>query len=68
MTGSQHRPFPWSDVMAFGLGVLKLTPAEFWAMTPRELDAALHGHYGRVMQPLTPARATLEALMTRYPD
>ena len=42
MTGSQHRPFPWSDVMAFGLGVLKLTPAEFWAMTPRELGHAVN--------------------------
>lgn len=55
--------------MAFGLGVLKLPPAEFWAMTPRELDAALAGHYGRQRSSSAgPSRAALEDLMSDYPD
>ena len=54
--------------MAFGLGVLKLPPAVFWAMTPRELDAALAGHYGRDRLRQAPSRAELEALMANYPD
>ena len=29
--------------MAFGLGVLKLPPAAFWAMTLRELAAVMRG-------------------------
>lgn len=53
--------------MAAGLGTLRLPPAVFWAMTPKELAAAL--------RPLMPAasneplpRAALSALMHRYPD
>ena len=29
--------------MAAGLGTLRLPPAVFWAMTPKELAAALRG-------------------------
>ena len=32
--------------MAAGLGVLRLAPHVFWAMTPREFDAALRGRLG----------------------
>jgi uncharacterized phage protein (TIGR02216 family) len=32
--------FPWDDFMRLGLGVLKLSPAAFWAATPREIAAA----------------------------
>ena len=51
--------------MAFGLGVLRLAPDQFWRMTPRELAAALEGASGR-----GPAldRATFNQLITRYPD
>jgi uncharacterized phage protein (TIGR02216 family) len=51
--------------VAFGLGVLRLSPAQFWRMTPRELAAALDGASGR-----GPAltRAIFNDLMTRYPD
>jgi uncharacterized phage protein (TIGR02216 family) len=52
--------------MAFGLGVLRLAPAAFWAMTPRELAAAADGVAGGRAEPLR--RAALEALMRRYPD
>ncbi|MBL8590880.1 MAG: phage tail assembly chaperone [Methylobacteriaceae bacterium] len=52
--------------MAFGLGVLRLAPRDFWAMTPRELAAAVDGAQGRFEPPAT--RAALEALMRAFPD
>ena len=54
--------------MAAGLGTLHLAPRDFWAMTPRELDAALRGHFGlpATSTPLT--RASLATLMRRFPD
>jgi uncharacterized phage protein (TIGR02216 family) len=54
--------------MTAGLGTLRLSPCDFWAMTPRELDAALRGALGVV--PLEPAmtRADLAALMAAFPD
>ncbi|MCB1442171.1 MAG: phage tail assembly chaperone [Methyloceanibacter sp.] len=46
---------------------MRLSPKDFWAMTPRELDAALSGAFGhRAGQPLS--RADLAALMQAYPD
>lgn len=61
------KPFDWAAAMAFGLGVLKLPPAVFWAMTPRELDAALLGHYGR-RRAGAPRREDLATLMQQFPD
>lgn len=52
--------------MAFGLGVLRLAPSDFWSMTPRELQAAAEGVYGRADGP--PSRTTLDALMRDFPD
>ena len=54
--------------MAFGLGVLRLPPAQFWAMTPRELDAALRGRLGPSAGSAVPTRSGLAALMRRFPD
>ena len=54
--------------MAFGLGVLKLPPAAFWSMTPRELEAALLGHFGRRLLAKAPNRDRLDALMAEFPD
>lgn len=54
--------------MAIGLGVLRLAPAEFWAMTPRELEAALRGLYGLPGSGEPMEREQLAALMRRYPD
>ena len=60
-------PFPWREVMAFGLGRLGWPPAVFWAATPREIGAALRAH-----QPAdtatAPRRADLRALMAAHPD
>ena len=54
--------------MAAGLGLLRLSPAVFWAMTPRELASALRGLAGisGAVAPLD--RAALEHLAARYPD
>lgn len=62
---AERRIFPWDETMAFALGVLRLSPSEFWAMTPRELALA--------MSPWTagsaaPARDEFDRLMRRFPD
>ena len=59
-------PFPWARALAIGLGVLRLSPDEFWNMTPREFAAALHGLHGDPAAPLD--RAALDALIARFPD
>lgn len=58
--------FPWAEAMAFGFGVLKLSPEAFWRMTPRELAAAIAARRGAVTAPLD--RGGLNALMQRFPD
>ncbi|NKB82954.1 rcc01693 family protein [Brucella grignonensis] len=60
-----HKPFPWDEVMRAGFGLLRLSSKDFWAMTPRELAAAL----GPVLRnTYAPSRATLDALMHAFPD
>ncbi len=53
--------------MAAGLGLLGLSPATFWSMTPRELAAALRGRLGPPPAG-PPSREELSALLRRYPD
>ena len=54
-------------MIGFGLGVLRLAPADFWAMTPREL-AAVIGHLAPVRHPAPLRRDEFSALLNRYPD
>lgn len=54
--------------MAAGLGVLRLEPRAFWAMTPRELEAALHGVFGTSGVNDPPTRGEMQKLMQRFPD
>ena len=54
--------------MLAGLGHLGLTPRDFWAMTLRELDAALRGHFGLGPATTSLTRATLNAMMRAHPD
>jgi len=61
----KHRPFPWSEAIGFGLGILRLSPEAFWKMTPRELSLAIAAATGR-SAPIE--RGTFEQMMTRYPD
>ena len=63
----QGELFPWALAMQFGFGVLKLPPQSFWALTPRELEAAMIAHYG-AGTPAPLERPALCALMERYPD
>ncbi|MEP2943581.1 MAG: phage tail assembly chaperone [Hyphomicrobiales bacterium] len=62
----QAEAFPWDNVMTFGFAVLKLSSAEFWAMTPREIAHAM-----RAFSPdaaMAPSRNDLRKLMQLYPD
>ena len=63
---SDRDTFPWRAMMAIGFGRLRLASRDFWAMTPRELAAAVEGAFGRTAAP--PDRAMLDRLMTRFPD
>ena len=57
---------PWDDLMAVGFGRMRLAPAAFWAMTPREFAAALRPFARHHHAPL--GRAGLVALMGSFPD
>jgi uncharacterized phage protein (TIGR02216 family) len=60
------RPFPWSEAIGFGLGILRLSPDAFWRMTPRELACAMQVLNGARSPALT--RHELEQMMASYPD
>ncbi|MEL6751343.1 MAG: rcc01693 family protein [Pseudomonadota bacterium] len=59
-------PFPWADVMRFGLGTLRLSPAEFWKLTVPELQAAASALVPSANAPTE--RAGLEAMLRAFPD
>ncbi|MCX5519482.1 phage tail assembly chaperone [Kaistia defluvii] len=65
-TAQGPAPFPWREAMAIGFGLLRLSSREFWALTPRELAAAIEGLTGRTHAPMD--RAGLDDLMRRFPD
>lgn len=54
----------WPGLMRAGLCHLRLRPAEFWALTPAELQLMLGARAG----PPPLSRGGLEALMAAYPD
>ena len=54
--------------MAAGLGLLRLPPQQFWAMTPREMAAAMRGHLGPAATTRPLARNDLAGLLARFPD
>lgn len=54
----------WPGLMRAGLHGLRLTPDQFWRLTPAELAVMLGvGGAGQTLD-----RAGLEALMTKFPD
>ena len=59
-------PFPWDRVITIGLGLLRLQPSAFWAMTPREF--ALAARLGRGGADTVPDRRDLARLMAAFPD
>lgn len=56
--------FDWTAMMRAGLQGLRLTPDQFWALTPVELRLMLG--QGSAQAPLN--RAGLDALLAAYPD
>lgn len=65
---TQEQGFDWDLLMRFGLGVLGLGPRDFWAMTPRELDAAMKGRLG-ILEDWKPMdKSALASLISRFPD
>ena len=52
--------------MAAGFGLLRLSPREFWSMTPREMERAMSVLVGA--RAGAPGRADLAELMQRFPD
>ncbi|PCJ09367.1 MAG: hypothetical protein COB16_04110 [Rhodobacteraceae bacterium] len=56
--------FDWPALMRAGLLGLRLTPDEFWHLTPAELWLMLGAGLGQAPM----GRSGLEALMSAYPD
>ncbi len=52
-------------MIAFGLGVLRLTPDALWALTPRELALVIDARSGSIEPP---DRHALNRLMQAFPD
>ena len=52
--------------MHAGFAGLKLSPRQFWSLTPRELQAALQPPHGATAT--APVRSELAALLKRFPD
>ena len=50
------------------LGRLGRSPAEFWAMTPRELKAVIAGAMGEATPASPLGRDALASLMMQFPD
>jgi uncharacterized phage protein (TIGR02216 family) len=59
-------PIPWDDAKRVGLGLLRLSPGAFWAMTPIEFERAIGALAPR--RGAAPERADLAALMRAFPD
>ena len=62
---SAPKAFPWDEAMAFAFSVLRLSPAEFWALTPRELALAMRPF---VQANAAPDRAGFDRLFSAFPD
>ena len=58
-------PFPWQAVMHAGFCLLRLSPRDFWQLTPREFFCMAGGFLAR---PQGLARDGLAALMAAFPD
>ncbi|MFC0283052.1 phage tail assembly chaperone [Camelimonas abortus] len=54
--------------MVFGLGTLRLAPETFWAMTPREIAAAMRAFRPAAAGDGAPSREWLRAMARRFPD
>jgi uncharacterized phage protein (TIGR02216 family) len=57
---------PWDRIIGYGLGVLRLSPAAFWAMTPREFALAVEALTGGGAVAI--GRDEFAALIRSFPD
>lgn len=64
MTGRAVTGLDWPALMRAGLRGLRLTPEQFWSLTPHELGILL----GLEDNPMAMNRDQLSALMARFPD
>lgn len=62
---ADHATFGWPDVMHVGLCVLRLSPDNFWRLSPREF-MAMAGAYRPRRDAMD--REGLEALLKLFPD
>ncbi|MEX0628288.1 MAG: rcc01693 family protein [Cucumibacter sp.] len=58
--------FPWAEAMRLAFGLMRLSPRDFWALTPRELAAVAEALAW--VAPTAPSRAALDQLMQKFPD
>lgn len=58
-----RQQFDWASLLRAGIGGLRLTPDQFWDLTPAELKMMLGVVDSAAMQ-----RDGLEALMQAFPD
>ncbi len=56
--------FDWASLMRAGFQGLRLTPDQFWALTPAELQLLL----GQPEASAPLSRSGLDALLAAYPD
>lgn len=66
--GNTETDMPWRELMAFGFGVLKLSPSDFWSMTLLEMDAAIHARSKRGGPHMVPDHKFIDDLMQMHPD
>ncbi|WP_279477827.1 phage tail assembly chaperone [Aureimonas sp. SK2] len=62
---SSAAAFPWDELFATAVCVLRMTPDAVWRASPRELALALRP-FAALSEP--PSRARLDELMQRFPD
>ncbi|MCF4097939.1 rcc01693 family protein [Maritalea mediterranea] len=61
-------PFPWTEFAQIGFGLLRLSPAAFWAASPRELALAVEAKHKTLGHAAPLERQKLAELMADFPD
>jgi uncharacterized phage protein (TIGR02216 family) len=58
--------FPWQDAARIGFGLLRLSPREFWQLTPKELVMIFDAFGIGASQGLD--RQTFQQMADKFPD
>ena len=56
--------FDWSALLRFGLSRLRLSPSEFWQLTPKELSLMARPHSPQARF----GQREVQTLLEQYPD